>query len=72
MMKNLGSWDRVARILLGLAILSLLLTDLADLRWLGVLGLIPIATALIGWCPAYHLFGIYTSPDEPRRRRRRT
>lgn len=70
-MKNLGKWDRLFRVLLGLAVLSLLLADIGDLHWLGVLGLIPIASALIGWCPVYQLFGIYTSPDEPRRRRRR-
>ena len=68
-MKNLGKWDRLGRVLLGLAVLSLLSFDLGDLRWLGVLGVIPIATALIGWCPVYQLFGIYTSPDEPPKRR---
>lgn len=67
-MKNLGKWDRVARVLIGLAMLSLLSVDMGDLRWLGVLGLIPIGTALIGWCPLYQMCGFYTSRDEPRRR----
>lgn len=71
-MKNLGGLDRALRVLVGLAVISLLLfADLGDLRWLGVLGLIPIATAAVGWCPAYQLFGIYTSPNELRKPRSR-
>jgi hypothetical protein len=30
------------------------------LGWWGAIGLVPIATALIGWCPAYRLLGINT------------
>jgi hypothetical protein len=60
-MKNLGTWDRVLRILVGLAVFCLLFTDIGDLRWLGTLGLIPIATALIGWCPIYQMFDIFTN-----------
>jgi hypothetical protein len=30
------------------------------LRWLGLLGLVPLSTALLGYCPAYTLLGIRT------------
>jgi hypothetical protein len=29
-------------------------------NWLGAIGIVPLATALIGWCPAYLPFGINT------------
>jgi hypothetical protein len=59
-MKNLGTIDRILRIAVGLALLSLLAILQGDLRGLGFLGLIPLATAVIGWCPAYQLFGLST------------
>jgi hypothetical protein len=55
--RNVGSADRGARIALGLAILSLVFTT--GTAW-GLLGLIPLATGLFGFCPAYRLFGLST------------
>lgn len=62
MTKNVGIVDRVIRISLGLGILTLLvvLPQESPYRWLGLIGLVPIATAIIGWCPAYTLFNIKT------------
>ncbi|MCU0304163.1 MAG: DUF2892 domain-containing protein [Thermoanaerobaculales bacterium] len=57
MKRNVGSVDRIIRIALGLAIGG---TGLALHSWLGLIGLVPIATALIGRCPAYLPFGIST------------
>ena len=46
--------------MLGLALLSLILVLEGNARWWGLVGLVPLATGLIGWCPAYLPFGIRT------------
>ncbi len=58
MSKNVGVVDRAVRIIVGLGILSLVFIG-PHTPW-GYLGLLPIATGLIGWCPAYLPFGIKT------------
>ena len=60
-MTNEGTLDRAIRIVAGLAILSLVFVG-PESR-LGYLGLIPLATGLIGFCPAYRLFGWSTAPS---------
>lgn len=62
MKTNVGTIDRAARIVLGLALLSLLIFASGAWRWVGLVGLIPLGTALIGWCPAYSLVGLSTCP----------
>jgi len=57
MIRNVGSPDRVVRILAGIAILTL---GILNRSWWGALGIVPIATALTGWCPLYLPFGIST------------
>jgi hypothetical protein len=57
---NVGNLDRVARIVLGLGLLSL--TVMGPQTWLGLLGLIPLATAIMGFCPLYTLFGFSSCP----------
>jgi hypothetical protein len=51
MTKNVGSTERLLRIILGLVLLSLLFLVEGQARWWGLLGLVPILTALISWCP---------------------
>ena len=58
MKQNIHNIERIVRILLGLIILSLVFIG-PESFW-GLLGLVPIATGLIGWCPPYHLLGIST------------
>jgi Protein of unknown function (DUF2892) len=58
MEKNVGNVDRVLRILVGLVLLSLTVIGPKSL-W-GLVGIVPLATALLGWCPAYTLLGIRT------------
>jgi hypothetical protein len=58
MPRNEGAIDRTLRVVLGLAILSLAFVG-PQTPW-AWLGLIPLATGLIGFCPAYALFGINT------------
>jgi hypothetical protein len=60
MKKNVGGIDRTARIVAGIIILSLFFILGDDLRWWALLGVIPLMTGLIGWCPAYLPFGIRT------------
>ncbi len=57
MTKNIGSVDRLIRFAVGLA---LVVWGLLSANWLGAIGLIPIATAAMNWCPAYSVFGIST------------
>jgi hypothetical protein len=58
MQKNVGGADKVIRIVAGLAILSLVFILEGNARWWGLIGLMPLGTALIGWCPAYAPFGL--------------
>ena len=63
MTKNIGTLDKTIRIILGIAILAL---GLWLKSWWGLIGLLPLATALVGWCPPYALLGISTcKTDQP-------
>lgn len=57
MTKNVGTTDRYIRIILGLVIIVL---GIINQSWWGLIGLVPLATAFIGVCPAYLPFGIST------------
>ena len=57
MTANIGTVDRVVRIVVGLVILGL---GVYFKSWWGLVGLLPIATALVRFCPAYTLFGVNT------------
>ena len=61
-LRNVGTVDRAVRIALGIALLALVFVG-PQTPW-GWIGLVPLATALIGWCPAYTLFGIRTCSVE--------
>jgi len=58
MNKNIGSLDRTVRIIVGLGLISLVFIG-PQTPW-GWIGVIPLATALIGWCPLYLPLGINT------------
>jgi len=58
MTQNVGGMDRVLRILIGLVLLGLAATG--TVGWWGWLGLVPLATGLLGWCPPYQLLGFNT------------
>ena len=60
-MKNVGTVDRVIRIILALALFSLLFVLQGSIRWIGLLGLIPLVTAIVGVCPIYSLLHISTN-----------
>ena len=58
MNKNVGSTDKVIRIIIGAAIVG---AGVSFKSWWGAVGIVPILTALMGWCPPYALLGINTS-----------
>jgi len=60
MKANVGDVDRIIRIVGGLVILSAFFLAEGNLRWLGLIGLVPLATGLFRWCPAYTLLGLNT------------
>ena len=59
-MKNVGSIDKVVRFILGLILLSLLFFMNGNLKYLGLIGLVPILTATVSFCPLYSIVGIKT------------
>jgi hypothetical protein len=63
---NEASWDRIARVALGVA---LIIGGLAAVGGTGgyvmaAIGLIPLVTGLISWCPIYSIFKTGTKHDE--------
>jgi len=61
MNKNIGSTDRLFRIFLGVIILA---AGFYFQSYWGAIGLIPLLTALVGWCPIYAPFKISTRKSE--------
>lgn len=60
---NEGMVDRAVRVIAGLALLAVFfLYPDASWRWFALIGIIPLATGLVGWCPLYALFGLSTCP----------
>ncbi|MFM6929904.1 MAG: DUF2892 domain-containing protein [Bdellovibrio sp.] len=57
--KNIGNKERVVRIVAGAVLTSLAFWGPTNLWFL--LGIIPLATGLIGWCPPYQILGINTN-----------
>ena len=60
MKANIGNTDRVLRVILGVALLSMFLVAESSLRWWGLLGIVPLVTAALGFCPLYAVLGIST------------
>ncbi len=59
MQNNVGGIDKIARIVVGIALIVWAIAGGPVWAWIGVL---PLATGLLGWCPAYSLLGIKTCP----------
>jgi hypothetical protein len=58
MKQNVGSIDRAIRAIVGIGLISLVFVG-PQTVW-GWIGVVPLATAVIGWCPPYALLGINT------------
>jgi len=54
---NIGKVDKIIRLVLGVVII---VWGVMNNSWLGAIGLIPLGTALMGWCPLYSILGINT------------
>ncbi|MDX8377801.1 MAG: DUF2892 domain-containing protein [Mariprofundales bacterium] len=63
MKHNVGSIDKIIRIVVGIALLSLFFLLEGNLRWISVLGIVAIGTALINFCPLYAILGMNTCKD---------
>jgi hypothetical protein len=59
---NIHKFERIARVILGLGLVSMAFFGPANLWFL--LGLIPVVTGVIGWCPPYAMLGISTCKVE--------
>lgn len=55
MKQNVGGIDRILRVIVGLAIVG---AGVYAQSWWGAVGIVPLFTAAIGWCPAYLPFGL--------------
>ena len=62
MTHNVGSADKIARLVAGTLLLSLVLFLDGPHRWFGLIGIVPLATGLLGSCPLYSMLGISTCP----------
>lgn len=60
MPKNIHPYERVIRVVVGLALSSMAFFGPENLWFL--VGLVPVLTGLLGWCPPYQLLGFSTCP----------
>lgn len=71
MVTNVGSADRLIRIVVGIvlifsAVFPAELPLFGSYSWVGWIGVVPLVTGLLAWCPAYSLFGIDTCKIDTR------
>lgn len=59
---NVGTIDRVIRVVLGAVLMALAATG--TVGWWGWIGVVPLATGLFKFCPAYAMVGLSTCPAE--------
>ena len=64
MKANVGSFDRILRIAVGLVLLAAVALLEGNARWLGLTGFVPLLTGIFGYCPAYVPFGFSSCPLE--------
>ena len=62
MKANVGTIDRAARVIIGIALITLAATGVIGV-W-GYIGILPLVTAFFRFCPAYAPFGISTCPTD--------
>jgi hypothetical protein len=64
MTKNIGNADQTVPLVGGLSLLSVVLIGTGGWRWLGLIGLLPLLTAIVRVCPLYTVLGIDTYAKE--------
>lgn len=62
MTANVGSADKIIRIVVGLGLIG---WGIYAKNWLGAIGIIPLATAMLNWCPLYTVCGANTCGTKP-------
>ncbi len=62
MKANVGTIDRTLRIVIGIALLSLLFLLEGNAKWFGLIGVVPLLTAIVRFCPLYALLGVSSRP----------
>jgi Protein of unknown function (DUF2892) len=62
MKANVGGIDKVLRIVVGFALLSLIFVLPEPNRWWGLVGLVPLLTGFMNFCPLYSIIGLNTCP----------
>lgn len=63
---NEASWDRIARVILGIVLIYLGFSSVIDGGLgiaVGIFGFIPLITGIVGWCPLYSVFNFRTNKD---------
>ena len=60
MKTNVGTIDCAVRIVIGVCLLAWAVFETGPWRWVGLLGFVPLATALVGTCPMYSVLGVST------------
>ena len=60
-MKNIGKTDKIIRIILALILFSLFFILHGNLKFIALIGFVPLITAIVGVCPLYLLLGINTN-----------
>ena len=64
---NVGTIDRVVRVIVGLVLIAFALGFVwpaTGWNWVGWIGIIPLATGAVGSCPLYSVLGLSTCADE--------
>lgn len=64
MMANVGGIDKILRIVVGVALIAFALFAPVTIswKWIGWVGVVPLLTGLVGFCPLYTLLGMNTCP----------
>ena len=66
---NVGIGDASVRVVIGIILLVAVLVIHSPARWIGLIGVLPLFTGIVNWCPLYSLLGLSTraADDSPAR-----
>jgi hypothetical protein len=67
MKKNVGGLDRILRIVVGLGLIAFALLSPSAYAVYGWIGVVPLLTAFVSFCPAYVLIGLSTCPAQTKK-----
>ncbi|MBK8016630.1 MAG: DUF2892 domain-containing protein [Betaproteobacteria bacterium] len=66
MKSNVGGIDRLLRIVVGIALLAMFFVAEGTLKYVGLIGIVPLLTGLFRFCPLYSIVGLNTCPASGR------